>query len=125
MSDLNPEIVRLIIDRARKFQVKEQMASPEDPDPGDWSRKALGSYEDDPSFQELKTAIQDLEPDQQVRLVALMWVGRGDFAADEWPVALKRAEESWNDRTAEYLIGTPLLADYLADGLDQIDIDQL
>jgi hypothetical protein len=51
--------------------------------------------------------------------VALMWIGRGDFEIDEWDDALERAQDSWNARTAEYLIGTPLVADYLAEGLDQ------
>ena len=73
-----------------------------------------------PVFQELKTMIDDLEPDQQVSLVALMWVGRGDYAAAEWNSAIEQAKDSWNQRTADYLIGTPLVADYLGEGLDQL-----
>ncbi len=52
-------------------------------------------------------------------MVALMWVGRGDYALEEWDDALSQARDSWNKRTADYLIGTPMLADYLAEGLDQ------
>ena len=50
-----------------------------------------------------------------------MWLGRGDYTLDEWDKALTDAGDSWNPRTAEYLIGTPLLADYLTEGLDQFD----
>jgi hypothetical protein len=121
MLDLNPETVQFIIERAREFQVREEPGAPEEPDPADWSSELLATYAEDPIFQELKATIEDLEPDQQVSVVALMWLGRGDYTADEWSSALRRAGESWNERTAEYLIGTPLLADYLAEGLEQLE----
>ena len=44
-------------------------------------------------------------------------MGRGDFYSDVWSQALEQERDSWNRRTAEYLIGTPLLADYLLEGL--------
>jgi hypothetical protein len=56
-------------------------------------------------------------------LVALMWVGRGDYELEEWDEALKFAEETWTDHTAEYLVGTSLLADYLAEGLQQFETE--
>lgn len=123
MIDLNPEIVQFIIEKAREFHVREEIGATDEPDPGDWRTQSLGRYAGDPAFQQLKIAIEDLEPDQQVTLVALMWVGRGDYGPDEWAVALQRAGDSWNERTAEYLIGTPLLADYLAMGLEQVGPD--
>jgi hypothetical protein len=52
-----------------------------------------------------------------------MWVGRGDYSLEEWDEALTFAEENWTDHTAGYLIGTPLLADYLAEGLQQFETD--
>ena len=60
---------------------------------------------------------------QQVTLVALMWVGRGDYAVEEWDSAIENAQDSWNERTAEYLLGTPLVADYLSEGLDGLGYD--
>ena len=48
-------------------------------------------------------------------------LGRGDYAVSEWASALALARERWTEHTAEYLIGTPLLADYLTEGLDQLD----
>ena len=56
-------------------------------------------------------------------LVALMWVGRGDYLLGEWEEALEYAEEAWTEHTAEYLIGTPLLADYLAEALQQFETE--
>lgn len=116
--EVNPDTVRSIVNRMRRFQAKEAVTFP---DPGDdWSRQILADYADDPVVTELRSAIEDLEPDQQVELVALTWLGRGDFGADEWEAARAQARESWNERTADYLIGTPLVADFLEEGLDQL-----
>jgi len=99
---------------------------PEEPEIADeyWSSQVVSDFGGDTYYRELKTTINDLEPDQQRSLVALMWVGRGDFSITEWNDALKNAEESWTDHTADYLIGTSLLADYLADGLQQFETSQ-
>jgi hypothetical protein len=123
--DLNPDTVRFIIDKAREFHVKEEVTIPEEPlsPSDDWARQILADHADDPSYQEIKATIDDLEPDQQVTLVALMWLGRGDYAADEWDNAVENAQDSWNERTAEYLLGTPLVADYLSEGLDELGYD--
>lgn len=116
--EVNPDTVRFIVDRMRQFQVKEGVTFPDPSD--DWSRNMLADYADDSVVNEVRAAIDDLEPDQQVELVALAWVGRGDYGADDWGGALEQARESWNERTADYLIGTPLVADFLEEGLDQL-----
>jgi Protein of unknown function (DUF3775) len=46
-----------------------------------------------------------------------MWLGRGEFDVSEWEAAMNEARERWTHRTAEYLTGTPLVADYLLEGL--------
>ncbi|HEX6995530.1 MAG TPA: DUF3775 domain-containing protein [Gammaproteobacteria bacterium] len=117
--EVNPDTVRFIVNRMRQFQAKEGVTFP-DPGDDDWSSQILADYADDPVVAEVRSAIEDLEPDQQVELVALMWIGRGDFSADEWDTAVAQARDSWNERTADYLIGTPLVADFLEEGLDQI-----
>lgn len=121
--ELNRDIVRQIIDMAREFHTRDDVTFDEEPDVADeyWSDQVSEEFGSDPYYQELKTGIEDLEPDQQISLVALTWLGRGDFSISEWKEALGTAEESWNDHTADYLIGTSLLADYLAEGLEQID----
>jgi hypothetical protein len=116
--EVNPDTVRFLVDKMRQFQVKEGVTFPDPSD--DWSRQILADYADDPAVSEIRAAIDDLEPDQQVELVALAWIGRGDFGAEEWDAARAQARESWNERTADYLIGTPLAADFLEEGLDQL-----
>lgn len=126
MLDLNPETVQQIIDRAHQYQTRDALREDPDDEQADLAaiETAMPQDRDDPVFAELKTVINDLEPDQQVRLVALMWLGRGDFEVEDWGQALSRAGDAWNERSAEYLVHTPLLADYLQAGLEQIeDID--
>lgn len=120
MFELNPQIVCFIIDKAREFHVKEAVSIPETPmsPADDWARQVLADHLDDSTYQELRNTIDQLEPDQQVQLVALMWTGRGDFGPEEWDAAFEQAGDAWTEHTADYLIATPLLADYLAEGLD-------
>jgi hypothetical protein len=122
--DLNRDTVQSIIDKAHEFQSGMEVTFPDDIEAGDekWARQVAANFGGDPYYQELKNEIDDLEPDQQMSLVALMWLGRGDFSVDEWRDALKYAEETWTDHTADYLIGTSLLADYLRGGLEAFPV---
>ena len=125
--DLNPEIVRFIIDKVHEFHSREDVTFPEENEVEavneDLADQFATDYAGDPYYQDLTTTIDDREPDQQMMLVALMWVGRGDYLLEEWNEALKFAEETWTDHTAEYLVGTPLLADFLAEGLQQFETE--
>ena len=126
--DLSHDIVTGIIDRIRAFNEQDSVTPLEDESEPDISDESLAGqmidrYGSDPIYQQLKATIEDLEPDQQISLVALTWVGRGDYDMEEWDDAIEHAQESWNDHTADYLIGTPLLADYLTEALDLIDED--
>ena len=120
--ELNPETVRYIINMTREFQSQDGADTSDDPvgPSDDWAMQMITDQEGDPTQDELKIAIEDLEPDQQVQLVALMWLGRGSFSVDEWDAALKEAGDNWNKNTADYLIGTPLVSDYLEEGLNQL-----
>ena len=125
--DLNPEIVQFVIDKVHEFHSREDVTFPEENEAEavneDLAEQFATDFAGDPYYQELTTTIDDLEPDQQMSLVALMWVGRGDYELEEWDEALKFAEETWTPRTAEYLVGTALLADYLAEGLQQFETE--
>jgi len=120
MLELNPENVCFIIDKAHIFHVKEEVTITETPTSpsDDWARQTMADHHDDMTYQELVLSINDLEPDQQVELVALMWLGRSDFDMSEWGDAIETAKDAWNEWTADYLIATPLVADYLAEGLN-------
>lgn len=121
--NLNRDTIAFLIDKAHEFHAMEGVTFPEEPlsPTEDWARQVLADHGDNPCYMEMKSTIEDLDPDQQMELVALMWIGRGDYDIAEWAEAYGHAEESWNDHTADYLIGTPLVADYLQDGLDQLD----
>lgn len=119
MIDLNPESVKRIIAIAREFQTDASMDEESEPFAfeDDEAFERLTEWRGDDRFIELKNAIDDLEPDQQRTLVALMWLGRGDFDIDEWVDALKTAGAAESVATSDYLIASPLLADYLEEGL--------
>ncbi|MFP4609729.1 MAG: DUF3775 domain-containing protein [Thiohalophilus sp.] len=119
MLELNPERVCNIIQLAREFHAKEAVVLPEMPNnPGDdWALQVLADHLDDPVYRELKYAIGDLEPDQQAQLLALVWLGREDYALEEWDAALQTAVDYLASSPAEQIIATPYIADYLDEGL--------
>mgnify|MGYP001813277447 FL=1 len=123
--DLNPDIVRSVIDNVHEFHASDDvnLLGKEDDDDidDDLLAQFADDHSDDPYYTQLTSVINDLEPDQQVSLVALMWLGRGDYSIEEWSDVIKQAREQWTDHTAEYLISTPLLSDYLAEGLDAFE----
>jgi hypothetical protein len=125
MLDINPDIVCSIIQLAREFHSKEEVVIPDEPDmpDDDWPLQVLADHSEDLSYQELKSTIEDLEPDQQISLVALLWVGRGDYDADDWDNVLREATANATNHVAEYLIATPLVASYLEEGLAQLGYD--
>ncbi len=119
MIDINPETIRFIIDRAHELQSDGDSMFTE-PQVNPLEEELLGIRDTpqfDPTDTELKVVVNGLEPDQQQTIVALMWLGRGDFSLNEWEEALEAARDNWTPQTAEYLTGTPLLADYLSEGL--------
>jgi hypothetical protein len=125
MLELNTDTVCYIIAKSREFDVKVEVENPDEGgNPLDHDASAiLEAYADDPTFDELKQVIDDLNVDEQCQLVALAWVGRGDYSAEEWDDALKAAREAHTAHTATYLIGIPLLPDFLEEGLAAFDLN--
>ena len=70
--------------------------------------------------EELRELIDDLNVDESAELVALAWLGRGDYDASEWSEALTAARERGNKRTSRYLLGMPMLGDWLEEGLEAL-----
>src|SRR5581483_2658577 len=105
--------------KARQFDVKDVVT-----DPGSASNASddgmlsvLEDHSDDPVRAELTGIIQGLNEDEQVDLVALAWLGRGDGDIDDWADIRMEAARAHNRHTARYLLGMPLLGDHLAEGL--------
>ena len=123
MPDINTDKVCFLIVKAREFDVKTGV---DDPDPdndssGNYNRDELLDFTDDPTLQEIKMFVDDLNEDEQIDLVALMWLGRGDYHTSEWDDARTEAIRARDEHghTAEYLLGAPLLGDYLEEALSQ------
>lgn len=81
-----------------------------------------GELHDSPEYEVLKEYIQNLNEDEQVELVALTWIGRGTYTADDWDEAVEIARDEHAKNAARYLLGQPLLADELEEGLDAFDL---
>jgi len=84
---------------------------------------ALEDESDNPAGDELRSAIASLDIDAQSALIALTWLGRGDYDADEWSEALSQARDRNRNGAARYLMGMPLLGDYIADGAAMLSLD--
>ncbi|WP_305970228.1 MULTISPECIES: DUF3775 domain-containing protein [unclassified Mameliella] len=72
---------------------------------------------------ELRGLIDRMDEEEQAALVAVMWIGRGAFDADDWDEAYGTAQAEATTPTADYLIGTPHLADNLEAGLEAFGYD--
>lgn len=118
---ISPDKVCYIIVKAREFDVKDVVTDPNDSSNAtdDSMISVLEDHEDDPVVEEIRGFIRTLNEDEQMDLVALAWLGRGDGTIDEWADLRAEAARAHNKRTAEYLLGMPLLADHLEEGLSQ------
>ena len=114
---ISPEKVCYIIAKAREFDAKDVVTDPEDgSNPTDDAMVAvLEDHRDDPVVQEVAAAIFAMTEDEQVDLVTLAWLGRGDGSLEDWNELRDEAARG----TASYLLGMPLLADYLDEALAQ------
>ncbi|WP_415182855.1 DUF3775 domain-containing protein [Phaeovulum sp.] len=71
---------------------------------------------------ELRNFIEALNDDEKANLVAVMWIGRETYDAEELAEAIATAKAEATVPTEDYLLGIPMLADYLEDGLDALGI---
>ena len=116
---ISSEKVCFIIVKAREFDVKD-VAS--DPDSGsnpsdDADIDVLEDSADDAVVEELTSFIDALTEDEQVDLVAIAWLGRGEYSLRDWSSLREEAASAHNEGTARYLLGMPLLGDFLEEGL--------
>jgi len=118
MPDINPEKVCFVVTKARELLSEDEGLKPDASnatDDGEQSILTDAAY--GPVHAELEQFIADLDEDETAALVALLWIGRGDFEAKDWEDAVAQARERRESPTATYLLGEPLLPDYLEDAL--------
>ena len=119
MLTVDPERVCFLIVKAREFDAKME---PEVSDPGDnpiddADREILFDYPDDPTVEEIKACLELLNVDEAAEVLALVWIGAGDYDLSEWRQAVAAAREDPDNRRPDALLGIPLLGDYLEEGL--------
>jgi len=126
-ADLNIGLDKIqdIVLRARAF---EEEVFPDDPDPGDHPEAAQNREDqldegDDPTEGELRDLIDDLNDEEVIDLIALVWIGRGDFGKEEIGEARELAKERHQGSSSTYLMGIPTLAEYLSEGLAVVGYD--
>jgi hypothetical protein len=111
-----------IIEKAREFDAES--APVNENEAADSEDDGVAAILDDtisnPTYQELMGSLESLNDDERDEVVALTWLGRGDYAKDEWRQAKAAAHLRHNGREAAYLAGTPLLSDYLEEAVSQL-----
>lgn len=119
---ISPDKVCFIVVKARDFDAKDVVTDPDDSSNAtdDAMLSVLEDHKDDPVVQEISAAIFGMTEDEQIDLVALAWLGRGDGTIEDWDELRAEAARAHNKRTASYLLGMPLLPDHLEEGLSQL-----
>src|SRR5436190_4586080 len=121
---ISSDKVCYIIVKAREFDAKDVVTVPDDAsNPTDDAMVAvLEDHRDDPVVQELVAVISTMSEDEQIDLVTLTWLGRGDGSIEDWSELRAEAARAHNRRTAAYLLGIPLLPDFLEEAAAQFGI---
>lgn len=126
--DIALEIVCHVIHRARELVAD---LDPLEDEPGkraaddtadELSEEDEGGLSESAEYEELKEYIRNLHEDEQIELVALTWVGRGTYTAEDWDEAVEIARDEHAKNAARYLLSQPLLADELEEGLNEFDL---
>ncbi len=112
------ETVATVVDHARALQGKEE-SEPEQVTEDDNSESALlQETPDDMTEAALRLFLSELNEDEQASLIALAWVGRGDYGREEWDEARGLAVERNDGRDiGDYLLSMDNLGDLLAEGV--------
>lgn len=125
---ISPEKAFFILVRAREFEAETEPSGLEEgSNPADDREVAvLEEPEEDGPAQELQTALEDLNEDELVDVLALTWLGRGDYDVSEWEAARAAAAGQRDPHIPLYLVRTPLFSDYLEEGLGLLghDLDE-
>jgi hypothetical protein len=108
-----------LIELAREFQAKESVVFPEVPSSpsDDWAMQVLADHSDDYNVAEFSNIVTEMSERQRSELVALMWVGRGDYSAEEWEQAVDDALGDFSIRAAAYVLAHPMVSDHLEEAM--------
>lgn len=127
MRSLSTRKVGYIILKAREWDAKTGPGHYTDPgDFADYDNESIledfSDTAEDATRAELSEFIAGLNDDEKVELVALVWVGRGTYDPADFDEAVSVARSENTTPTESYLLGIPLLPDYLEEGLSKMGI---
>ncbi len=126
MLNVSGHMVSRLIELAREFHAGDTVLAAEELTGWD-DDKGLGrdvdNHPGNPFLREFQSVVDELDPEQQQDLVALMWLGRGDYSEDEFEEARALARDEWRPGTGEYLLAHPLLAEHLREALDVFGLE--
>ena len=116
---ISPEKVCFVVVKARELDVQVPPSELEDGSNAtdDDMAAILEDYAGNPTYEELRSFLEALNDDEVEDLLALTWLGRDDYAIEDWDDILAEVRDVRERHTIDYLLGTPLLPDYLEDGL--------
>jgi len=118
MPDINREKVCFVIVKARELKSEKEGLESDASKPGD--DKFVGAMSEEAYAAiraELAAFIDAMDEDEQSELIALAWIGRGEFTVEEWTTAVAEARRRRGRLASEYLLESPLLASHLEYGL--------
>lgn len=118
---ISSEKVCFLIVKAREFDVQDvdtELESGSNPS-DDRMIDVLEESKDNPVAQEIRVFIAELGEEEKADPIGLMRLGRGDGAMEEWEALRAEGFREHKGRVAAYLMGDPLLSDYLEEGLSQ------
>ena len=121
---ISPEKVAYLIIKAREFDVQDANSDPDSGSNGidDGMTDVLEDHPDNPVRQEIRAFVGALDDDEKADLIALMQLGREDGTLEEWEAMRDQGLREHGGRVAAYLLGQPLVSDFLEDGLEQLGI---
>ncbi|GAC1559184.1 MAG: DUF3775 domain-containing protein [Beijerinckiaceae bacterium] len=122
LSELAVEKVCFVIVKAREFDVGAVELGDASNASDDKFASVFTRANEETTRQEVTAFINAMNEDEQAELVALAFVGRGEYAPEEWDDALAAARDRGDPPTARYLLGDPLIGDLLEDGLSAFDL---
>jgi hypothetical protein len=122
---ISAEKVAFLIEKTREFDAKEGATDPASGSNGadDKMIDVLTDNASDPVAQEIAGFVDGLTEDEQIDVIALMRLGRGDAEIEEWNNLRREIRDTRDQPIARVLLGEPLVSDYLAEGLSAFGID--
>jgi hypothetical protein len=116
---INPDKVCGFLEAARELAGRVPGTTGDKTTTGDDSPLTfMEQSDDDPTRLQMIEFVDGLNVAEQADLLALIYLGRGDFSLAEWDDAVREASDRIDARDADFMIGDRALPDYLAEALD-------